>query len=317
MAASEKVPSADVAKKKSPAGVGSDLRLSLTCPQCASSGWVEWHKLKRGLRCPKCRCEFLIDRTGQVLSQAEMRQVHFRCPRCNQSGSVPAALSIRKAECGACRLPLVSGPDNRLHGVEEVAAMRRAANMAAKQRKLKDRLAARFHTEDGQLRRWPVVYAVVLILVVLVLAGWGFSQLFDNSTTGRIRDFTQVCLAGKWKVATREYLPDDAVQRAEFDRWRVRYFSSILDAHRPKDDEVEIEVEPIEAGQPQSPQQVFRVTLKSTFIGERSHEQVWRLEGEAWSFDVLATLARTDRLPRQNTPGNARIGGLPASPLRR
>src|SRR5690606_25608474 len=59
-----------------------DWNVSLSCPQCGHSGWTQWKKLRRGMRCPKCQCQFLLDRNGQILTEEELPQIKFSCPRC-------------------------------------------------------------------------------------------------------------------------------------------------------------------------------------------------------------------------------------------
>ncbi len=271
-------------------GSGGDMRLALTCPQCQASGWVELKKLKRGMRCAKCRCQFLIDRQGQVLSQDKLPHVRFNCPRCGQTGAIPSMLGVRKAECGSCKLPLVAGPDQQLRGVQEAAALRRVAQENARQQRAKDRWVARFRHADGSVRRLSVLYATILLLMAALGVVWALAGFFDSSPQTRACQFVATCLTGKWKNA-QEFLPDDPVQRAEFDRWRVRYFSSIVDAHRPRGDTVEIVVQPLVTT---AMRQAFRVTLESPFLGKRTHDQCWLLENGQWWFDARATLETID-----------------------
>jgi hypothetical protein len=247
--------------------------------------------LNHGLRCSKCGCQFLVTPSGQVRAQAELPQVRFSCPRCGRSGSIPDVLSVRGAECSSCGLPLVRGPDQQLHGAKEAQALRRAAAEGAAPRRL---LApVRWFVRDGQLRAgWLIVVALAAIGATLAAAA-SLRSLFETTPHGLARRFTLACLGGRWERA-RTFLEDDPVQRAEFERWRLRHLSSILDKHRPRGDRVEVAVETLSeaAGLIE-----FRVRLSSPFLGQRSLEQRWSASGGQWRFDAHATLADENGLP--------------------
>src|SRR6185503_16182706 len=86
----------------SPAVLGQDLIVPTSCPQCHEKGFVPWNHLDRGLRCPKCKSWFQIERDGQTLLRRTERP--FACPRCHQRGWTP--LVGEQAECPICKLPL-------------------------------------------------------------------------------------------------------------------------------------------------------------------------------------------------------------------
>ncbi len=260
------------------------FRIALCCPKCSATGWIEWQHLKHGLRCSKCSCHFLVTPTGQVRAQAELPQVRFTCPRCHRSGSIPDLLTIGGAECLSCRLPLVRGPDQRLHGLDEARELRRAAS----ERQGKPSAAAEWFTwPNGSLRLGRVAWVAALTLGALLAGGLWLHTWFDVTPATLARRFTYVCLSGRWDRA-EDFLDDDPVQRAEFDRWRLRYFSSILDKHRPKGDSVEIEVEPLRES---ADALDYRVKLTSPFLGTRTLGQSWRLVQGEWRFDARVTLA--------------------------
>ena len=267
-----------------------NVKLALTCPQCGAGGWTDLRRLKNGLKCAKCGCQFLVGSSGRLLKHDQLPQVRFACPRCKQTGSIPAQLAVRKAYCGACRLPLVAGPDQHLHGEMEAAQLWKAHSAAAGQQRMRERLKARFTTAQGRLLWLPAISAVVLIIVGLTGLGYGLNCMFDASPEAQVRDFTRTCLSGEWNAA-HAFLLDDPLQWAEFDRWRVRHFSSLQDKIRPAGDRVEIGVNLIEE---KGPLRVFEVVMQSKFMGTRTHQQHWRLEGETWQFDPHSTLAQSD-----------------------
>lgn len=272
------------------------FRLSLECPKCKATGWIEWRRLNHGLRCSKCGCQFLVTPGGHVRAQSELPQIRFACPRCHRSGSIPDLLSIGGAECLSCRLPLVRGPDQRLHGLEEARELRRAAS--AHEGK-PSALAEWFTWPNGSLRMGRAAAVAAVLFVLLIAGGLWLRTLFDVTPEALAKRFTYVCLSGRWDRA-ESFLEDDAVQRAEFDRWRLRHFSSILDKHRPKGDDVELGVETLK----QTPDAlVFKISLNSPFLGKRSVEQSWRNVDGQWRFDARATLAAQDgRRPKPAAP---------------
>lgn len=270
-----------------------DLNVSLACPQCGHSGWTQWKKLRRGMRCPKCQCQFLLDRNGQLMTEEELPQIKFSCPRCGQNGSIPKLFNVRKAACGVCKLQLVIGPDNQLHGADEVAKMRRAQNSAALEQKTKEYAAARGLPQAAPpANRKRIILAGAAAAVVVVAAIWWMAG--GASPGGRVSDFTATCLTGRWNDCYA-YILDDDVAQIEFDRWRIRYFPSIVDKVRPKDDTVEIDVELLSET---TDQRVFRVTLRSPFIGTRQHVQHWIASEGGWWFDPAETLRATDPIRR-------------------
>ncbi len=260
------------------------FRLSLSCPKCSATGWIEWKHLNHGLRCSKCGCQFLVTPAGHVRAQAELPQIRFSCPRCHRSGSIPDLLSIGGAECLSCRLPLVRGPDQRLHGLKEAQELRRAATEPSHGR---GAAMGWFLYPNGSLRTSRAMAVVVGLVALLALGGWWLRSWFHVTPEALARRFTYVCLSGRWDRA-ESYLEDDAVQRAEFDRWRLRYFSSILDKHRPKGDRLDIA---IESRSPSAETRVFKVLLTSDFLGTRTLEECWRNVDGVWRFDARATLA--------------------------
>jgi hypothetical protein len=109
------------------------------------------------------------------------------------------------------------------------------------------------------------------------------------------RQFVVACLAGDEKRAAHFFDEEDAVQQVEFDRWRVRHFGSIADAHRSPGDRVRIEVEVLELTENDAR---LQVTLESPFMGERSHIERWDIREGKWLFNSLRTLADEERVPR-------------------
>ena len=272
-----------------------ELNVSLACPQCGHSGWTQWKKLRRGMRCPKCQCQFLLDRNGQLMTEEELPQVRFSCPRCGQAGSIPKLFNVRKAACGVCKLQLVMGPDHQLHGAEEVAKMRRAHNAAALEQKQKDLSIARGLPQAAPpAKRRRTMLAGAAAAAVVVLAAWW--MMGGASPDGRVDQFTATCLTGRWNDCYA-YILDDDVAQAEFDRWRIRYFPSIVDKVRPKGDAVEIDVELLTET---ADQRVFRVTLRSPFIGTRQHVQHWIASEGGWWFDPAETLRASDPVRRSH-----------------
>jgi len=274
------------------------LRLSLACPQCGVTGWVKWTSLARGIHCPKCQCEFLIAKNGQVASYRDLPQTRYSCPRCGKSGSLPTQLVVRKAECVDCKLPLMAGPDHQLHGVKEATALRRVAEAQARDESYAAWLKANLRHGDGRIRRWRLLAIVCCLAVAVTLITAAVRSWLDDSVETAARRFTQACLADN--RSGRKYLPEgDEVQRLEFDRWWTRHFASIEAKHRPKGDRVRVEVDPSADG---SPLRTLKIHLTSEFFGTRTLEQIWREQNGLWTFDCSETLAMTDRAPPPSAP---------------
>ncbi len=260
--------------------------LKLTCPQCKAAGQVDWHKLQHGLRCHRCQCEFMIAGGGKVVSLAELPQIHYECPRCRQSGTVPAPLAGRAPTCPHCKLALERGPDHRLRGAEQSREKWQSAVERAKTERASRKSEADLREDRRRFRRWMLATAgVVAGCVSLLIARQAW---IDASPTLLARGFTTSCLAGDWQQAAHYFDEEDAVQQVEFDRWRVRHFSSILDTHRPTGDRVRMTVDVLEETESEVK---LKVTLESSFLGVRSHTQRWDLREGEWKFNSLRTLA--------------------------
>jgi hypothetical protein len=275
--------------------------MPLSCPGCGVSGWVDWNSLKNGIACPKCGCEFLIGRNGQVQSKADLPHRRFRCPRCRHAGAIPTRISSRGAACPACKLPLAPGPDGRLHAVEAAADLWSAAGEKAAQASARDRLVDRFVTSGGRIRASAIGLGGLLLFVVLLGGAIAMHWWFDQSCETLARQFVFACLSGQWDRA-EQFMADDPVQKAHFARWRVRYFTSILDSHRPRGDRVRVDVLVMEE-RPDS--RVLGVSMKSAFLGTRSMIQQWRLEDGRWQFDARQTVREPPRVGRSTAAQNA------------
>lgn len=275
------------------ANTRSELRLSLVCPACGAAGWLKWSSLRRMIGCPKCHHQFLISRSGELRDRDDLPQVRYKCPRCGRADSIPALLGVRGAACGACRLPLAPGPDQRLHSVDEAARLQRAARQAKQQEERRaklhsltvDRTAESFRS----LIRWTAAAAGAALLLAGLVAS--LSYLGPGSETRLPRRFTYACLTGKPNDALA-FVGEDPVQQVEFDRWRGRHFTSIADAHRPDGDDVTVEIE-ILSDEPL--RRLYRVSMTSPFVGTREHNQWWRQANGEWLFDAVGTLAETDK----------------------
>ncbi len=269
-----------------PQPMADELTLLLKCPKCGAGGRVQWKSLRHGMKCRKCNCQFLIASDGKLISQDDLPQVRFNCPRCGTSGQMPTMVAGRGGKCPACKMPLATDQNQNLRGAEEAAMSRRMASMAARKKQSADRQAARA-SSNGEVRLPRQLIwgggAVVAVLMAWLIYSAGQGGRPDSLG----QNFTRTCLTGDWEAALA-FIEDDAVQQAEFKRWRSRYFPSILDAHRPKGDSVNIAVDLLAET---AETRVFRMTLRSPFIGERKHAQHWALRDGKWLFDVVATLA--------------------------
>lgn len=273
---------------ESPPSRGADLRVSLACPRCGSVGWTEWKNLSRGMGCRQCGCRFRIGSDGHLRSHQNPPATRFVCPRCGQTGMLPQTSLVRAVECGACNLPLVRGPDNRLHGPHELAELKKAAAKSSFEAQI-DTLARKRRLILVRRPPAPAAAAAVVLLMAVCAVAWHWRQ-DSKSPTATVERFTECCLAGDWTAAAA-YLADDAVQRAEFIRWRVRYFSSIQAEFRPKGDVVTVRVH---AAQGLGKQFTCKVTMTSAFFGTRQNPQCWLQNGNTWTFDAAGTLAAQD-----------------------
>lgn len=271
----------------------SSLRLKLTCPQCQAEGQVDWHKLQHGLRCHQCQCEFMIAGGGKVTPLAELPQLRYECPRCRQTGVVPAPLAGRSPTCPHCKLSLERGPDQRLRGAEESREKWQTAAARIKAERQSRKTETELRETRRQFVRWTLIgVAGMAAIISLLVARSAWVQASPNLLA---KQFTTSCLAGDWKEAAHFYDEEDAVQQVEFERWRVRHFGSILDAHRPDGDRVRITVEAIDESATEAR---LKVTLKSPFMGERSHVQRWDIREGKWKFNSLRTLAEEEKVQR-------------------
>jgi ribosomal protein S27AE len=268
---------------------GANLRVQLACPKCGVTGWVKWSSLNRAMHCPKCGCEFLMGRHGQLLSLGDLPQVRFTCPRCGKSGWLPSTSFIRNAQCADCKLPLVAGPDQRLHGAREAAQMQREAAEQARGMSHRQWLLANARGATGQTRGLHIVALVVSLVAAAGVAAGVATTLFDRSAEALARRFTAACLAGD--RGALDFLERDPVQAVELERFRLRQFASILDKHRPSGDRVSIDVAVVRAT---ADARVLEIRLASGFLGTRTHEQVWYLRDGQWCFGAQQTLAAQD-----------------------
>jgi hypothetical protein len=187
---------------------------------------------------------------------------------------------------------LARGPDRKLHGTREAAELRRIDESTDRKATFGDRMIARLETYDGRGVNIKTVGWCLLPSALVAASILMISFLPDLSPEATVARLTRACLSGHRKKPLLS-LEDDAVQRAEFDRWRIRRFASIVDSHRPQGDAVEIEVRPIMATPDAA---VFRVTMQSPFFGMRSHTQCWVKRNGVFVFDAVATLEKEDRL---------------------
>lgn len=276
---------------------GGDLRLALSCPKCGVTGWVKLTSLNHGIHCPKCKAEFMVGRTGQMVSLVDQPQTRFTCPRCGKSGSVPSNLGIRRAACASCKLPLVAGPDQKLHGVKEAEELNRQAIKAKPAATWRSWLEKEIGARSHRAQTLFVTGVVTLVLAALCGLGFAVAAILDDSPEKSVRRFTQLCLRDDGRAAGKLLVEDD-IQKSQFERWQIMHFASIIDKHRPHGDSMKIEVEP---RQVDGERGRFKVTLTSEFVGARSHEQVWRRQDGQWRFDAFATLGEPTR-PARTAP---------------
>lgn len=298
---------------RTPQSAGRPMRagmsLPISCPKCGMDGLVDWKTLEHGIRCPHCECEFMVSRGGRVVLLAELPHLRYSCPRCGHNGATPSMVAARRVDCAHCKLSLMRGPDQRFYGEKEAAELWRAEGStipAAHRAGWRERLSGWSRTHDGRLHKLRIALAIAPIVALAFLGGQFILSVFDRSPETMARLFTEACLAGN-AAATRAFLDDnDDVQRIEFDRWQLRHFASITQKHRPKGDDVNVEVQLVKDA-PAS--RVFYVAMKSPFLGSRALIQHWRELETGWQFDAIATLSAED--------GPRSFGAKQAMPLQR
>jgi|GEM_PF-1691658 len=275
-----------------------EVRLKLACPKCAGVGTLSLQSLRHIIRCKRCDCEFLMARDGELQLQPRPAPARYDCPRCGHAGSLTVRRSVRNAECEKCSCPLVRSSDHRFRGVQEIEPAGRPAGAAKSH-------PARFVAWSSSLAafrrragRGMMLCAGVLLGGLLITGAVLAARFFLPHEGAHVQRFTRACLSAD-RSALRQYLPDDPVQKLEFDRWQIRHFASIKDAHRPAGDTIAIQVDLVEES---PPFRRYRVTMTSPFIGTRSHQQTWRLLGDQWCFDPAATLTATDARPSLPSP---------------
>lgn len=286
---------------------GGNLRVSLACPKCEQVGWIAWQNLKHAIGCPGCKTKFQIGRLGKLELRSDTPLIRYQCPRCLQSGELPANVAIRGVQCGACQLSLVVGPDQQLHDKTEAKLLCKAQRAHSHAQRVAARNLFAERSWYLQPAKLLPVAAMVLAIVVLGLMGW--RMLRGPLPEQQVAAFTAECLAGEWNEAL-EYVIDDPVQEAEFTRWRVRHFTSIQNKHRPHGDRMYIQPELVR----EIPEaNTYRVNLSSQHIGQRAHDQIWSEVAGEWRFDVLATLAITQQSADKSEDEEAKVT-LPGKP---
>lgn len=272
---------------------GEGFKITLTCPQCATTAWVAWKRLTHSLRCPKCRCQFLIGPHGKLLKPEDLPQTRYSCPRCGAAGSVPTMLTVRRAECMSCKLPLAHGPDQQLHGVKEAAELQRQTLETLRELRASGTpkwLQALSLGLERRLGKLSLAVVAIVAASAIWYVGSAIASLFAHRPDRHVIGFVDCCLRGD-EDAAEDYLPDDDVERVEFDRWRVRNFASIIEKFRPAGDHAEITAKLLS----ETPDaRSFEITMKSPFLGERKQRQEWRLRDGDWRFSPVETLARQD-----------------------
>jgi len=211
--------------------------------------------------------------------RGKARRTRFACPRCGQSGLLLSAVAARDAECVSCNLPLFAGPDEHLHDSRELAEVKRHARAAAQAAR------ATRGAASGEGRARGLRAVALACLALGGLAGWWMFSSSESPDSDAER-FTGLCLAGDWESA-EEYLADDDFQRAEFRRWRILHFASIVDRLRPAGDRVLPLIEPVTET---ATSRVLDVALVSPFVGRRAHRQHWEKSADRWTFDASASL---------------------------
>lgn len=277
--------------KSAPYGEG--FKITLTCPQCSTTAWVAWKRLTHSLRCPKCRCQFLIGPHGKLFKPEDLPQTRYSCPRCGAAGSVPTMLTVRRAECMSCKLPLAHGPDQRLHGVKEAAELQRQTLETLREMRGSKTPTWLLAISTGLERRLGKLSLAVVAIVAagaIWYVGCAIANFFTPRPDRQVIGFVECCLEGDTDAAEK-YLADDDVERAEFDRWRVRNFASIIEKFRPAGDDPEITASLLS----ETPDaRSYEITMKSPFLGERKLRQEWRLWNGDWRFSPVETLAQQD-----------------------
>ncbi|MDZ4818800.1 MAG: hypothetical protein SGJ20_07490 [Planctomycetota bacterium] len=203
-------------------------------------------------------------------------------------------LANRGVQCSSCKLPLAIGPDRKLRGVQEAAELRRVVRSGRGKKTIGDWFTDKLTTADGRLNRKVACVWGSLLVGAIVFGSSLLLRLFDYSVATPSRELTLTCLAGDWDDA-EAFMQDDPVQLAEFKRWRMRHFTSILDEYRPDGDSVEIGVEIVKS---ESPRTTVQVSISSDFLGSRSHTQCWIEQDGNWYFQPLETLHATDGIVR-------------------
>jgi hypothetical protein len=281
--------------------IGDDLRVSLACPRCAANGWVALNNLCRAVKCAECGCRFQLGRGGRLQAIDELPHVDFLCPRCRAAGRIPEMLIARGVQCTACKLTLRYGEDRNWHAPEETNPMlaSRTANVRSNVAGSIQSLWSAIRPADGGWSDKGVLAAGSAAVCLLLLIGYGIWTFGASLTVeGRARAFNRVCLSGDWTRA-EAYLPDDAVQRAEFARWRVRHFSSILNKYRPDGDRLSVAAETLDES---STDLLLLVTLQSRHIGTRTIKQQWAHTDDGWRFDAKATIRAEDAIADERDP---------------
>src|SRR5690606_14165689 len=122
----------------------------------------------------------------------------------------------------------------RLYGVKEAAELR-AAQAGQVKPTYAQWLKQNLRDDHGELSKTRLAVAAGLLLTITLGLGQLMRGLLDHSVESQARRFTASCAAGDWKRALRS-VSDDDVQIAEFERWKMRHFTSIIEKYRPAGD---------------------------------------------------------------------------------
>lgn len=284
-----------------PSGSSPVMKLLFDCPKCGDDCWVETDDLLRGVPCIRCGKRFPVMGGRGFSLRQRVKRTRLRCPLCEQVQTVVLSTAARSAQCAACNQMIDLATTPKTQEPEKTTSLPYSAASNSKPAPTRAESSSTSRRKTRMTSQpSPTWYRIAALVVIAsgLLVGFAYlvpSSFGPKSVEQIAADFTHSCLAGDFEATESDYVGEDPIQQAAFERWQIRNFVSIQSKFRPADDRVTIDVRS-EGNSGDTCQ--FTVVMKSQFLGERAVSQCWKQEQGSWQFDAAETMRREDGLSR-------------------
>lgn len=250
---------------------GNDMRLTLQCPKCDTTAWVEWCQLPHLLHCRGCHNSFWIDKTGHIQSEHEVGKARAACPRCKAVREWPRGVVPKDIRCLKCGCEIPHDPELAAESLNQ--RITGAVHEAPRPKKDDYRPAS----------RTTVILVVAAGLLVFCLAVFALARgtSTDDALVHAAQGFNAAVLAGNSKQAT-QWIFDG--QKRAYDTWTILNASNrpIAGLRGP------VKVEVVDYATTTAK---VNISYQRTIQDACTIVQVWRRpDNGSWRFDPSATL---------------------------